>query len=214
MIAWNSASSSENDVSIRHWISGWRERTSRHTSTPLPSGRRTSSTATSGRVGGMRAQRLVGGARLADHDDVARVLEQLADPAPHDLVVVEQEHPNLVAVGCGACRSVIGWLSSVGGPLVVATRLSTRAETSHGREVPVRPAARRGDRSRIGSEPTGRAAPHRRVCGITLVDARYGALGVLGDTGTLTRLRDRRSRRRDHRGHRPAPGGQGHPRTC
>ena len=54
MIASNSASSSANDVSIRHWISGWRERISRQTSTPLPSGRRTSSTATSGRVAGMR----------------------------------------------------------------------------------------------------------------------------------------------------------------
>src|SRR6266511_6399 len=51
MIASNSASSSENDVSMRQWISGCRERISRQTSTPSPSGRRTSNNATSGRDG-------------------------------------------------------------------------------------------------------------------------------------------------------------------
>ena len=55
MIASNSASSSPNEVSIRHASPGIRERISRHTSTPLPSGSRTSSTATSGRSAGMRA---------------------------------------------------------------------------------------------------------------------------------------------------------------
>src|SRR5215211_370189 len=54
MIASNRASSSAKDVSMRHWISGWLERMSRHTSTPSPSGSRTSSSATSGRVGGIR----------------------------------------------------------------------------------------------------------------------------------------------------------------
>src|SRR5919109_1202464 len=54
MIESNSASSSENDVSIRHWISGCPERISRHASTPLPSGSRTSRMATSGLVGGTR----------------------------------------------------------------------------------------------------------------------------------------------------------------
>jgi hypothetical protein len=55
MMASNSASSSPNDVRIRHATSGMRERTSWHTDTPSPSGSRRSSTATSGRTTGMRA---------------------------------------------------------------------------------------------------------------------------------------------------------------
>ena len=54
MIASKSASSSAYEVSMRQCTSGIEERTSRQTSTPLPSGRRTSSTATSGRAAGMR----------------------------------------------------------------------------------------------------------------------------------------------------------------
>ena len=46
------ASSSANEVSIKHLSSGMAARKSRQTSMPLPPGRRTSSTATSGRVGG------------------------------------------------------------------------------------------------------------------------------------------------------------------
>ena len=48
MIAANSASSSANDVRIRHAVRGWRERISRQAAIPSPSCRRTSSTATSG----------------------------------------------------------------------------------------------------------------------------------------------------------------------
>ena len=55
MIASNSASSSANDVRMRQWISACCDRISRHISTPLPSGSRTSSTATSGRVAEIRA---------------------------------------------------------------------------------------------------------------------------------------------------------------
>lgn len=55
MIASNRASSSANDVSIRHASSGIRERGSRQTVTPSPSGRRTSNTATVGRSAGTRA---------------------------------------------------------------------------------------------------------------------------------------------------------------
>ena len=54
MIASKTASSSENDVSIRQPRFGISARTSRQTSTPFPSGRRTSSTATSGIVAGIR----------------------------------------------------------------------------------------------------------------------------------------------------------------
>src|SRR4051794_5619961 len=56
MIASKSASSSANDVSIRQARSGSWSRSSRHTVTPSPSGRRTSSTATSGRTAGTRAR--------------------------------------------------------------------------------------------------------------------------------------------------------------
>jgi hypothetical protein len=55
MIASNNASSSPNEVSIKHATSGIRDRISRHTDTPSPSGSRTSSTATSGRSAGIRA---------------------------------------------------------------------------------------------------------------------------------------------------------------
>ena len=55
MIASNSASSSPNEVSIRQAISGIRDRISRQTETPSPSGSRTSSTATSGRSAGILA---------------------------------------------------------------------------------------------------------------------------------------------------------------
>ena len=54
MTAANSASSSSNDVSMRHRVRGTRLRMSRHTSTPEPSGRRTSSRATSGCTAGIR----------------------------------------------------------------------------------------------------------------------------------------------------------------
>src|SRR5579863_6299587 len=56
MIASNSASSSPNEVSMRQQTSGILDRISRHTLTPSPSGRRTSSTATSGCSAGMRAR--------------------------------------------------------------------------------------------------------------------------------------------------------------
>src|SRR5829696_5467423 len=55
MTASKSASSSENDVSIRQRRSGSRDRSSRQTVTPSPSGSRTSRTATSGRTAGTRA---------------------------------------------------------------------------------------------------------------------------------------------------------------
>ena len=55
MIAAKSASSSAYEVSITQATSGWRDRISRQTSTPLPSGRRTSSTATSGWTAGILA---------------------------------------------------------------------------------------------------------------------------------------------------------------
>ena len=55
MIASNSASSSPNEVSIRQATPAIRDRISRHTDTPSPSGSRTSRTATSGRSASIRA---------------------------------------------------------------------------------------------------------------------------------------------------------------
>ncbi len=54
-IASSMACSSANDVKIRQCNSGSLARNSRHNSTPLPSGSRTSNTTTSGRSAGMRA---------------------------------------------------------------------------------------------------------------------------------------------------------------
>ena len=95
MIASNSASSSENEVRIRHAVRGCRERISRHASTPLPSARRTSSTD----IGIERrhpAHRLVFGARLADDVMSSLGFKQIAKPTAHDLMVVEQEHPDRI----------------------------------------------------------------------------------------------------------------------
>ncbi len=66
MMASNSASSSPNEVSIRQATSGSRARTSRQISTPLPSGSRTSSTATSGLVLRDPGEGHPGGAGVAD----------------------------------------------------------------------------------------------------------------------------------------------------
>ena len=96
MIASNSASSSPNDVSMRQATSGILERISRHTLTPSPSGRRTSSTATSGRSGGNAGQRRLGRTGLADHDDVRFGLQQVTHAFADNLVVVQQEHADHV----------------------------------------------------------------------------------------------------------------------
>ena len=53
--------------------------------------------ATSGWVGGIRAERPLGGVGLADDLDVVLGVEQLPDPAADDLVVVEEEHADHVA---------------------------------------------------------------------------------------------------------------------
>ncbi len=96
MIESNSASSSANDVSIRHCTSGWRERISRHTSTPSPSGSRTSSTATSARADGRRdrASSAVPASPTTTISPPLSASMQLAHAAPDDLVVVEKENPD------------------------------------------------------------------------------------------------------------------------
>ena len=142
MIASNRASSSENDVSIRHWISGCRDRISRQTSTPSPSASRTSSSATSGRVGGMRDSASSAVAASPTTSMSPPGLEQVREAAADDVVVVEQEHP-YHAVHCPSDHE--------GSDAVHADR-------------PARPTVtRRDQRHRLGPQPTDRAAADRRV---------------------------------------------------
>ena len=105
MIAANSASSSSYDVRISAWIVGSTARTVRHTSIPEPSGSRASSTATCGRSAGIRAVASSADAGLADHLDVAGALQEGAQTLPHDLVVVEQVHADLVVSHVSGCTS-------------------------------------------------------------------------------------------------------------
>ena len=85
------ASSSANEVSIKHLSSGMAARRSRQTSMPLPPGKRTSSTATSGRVGGT----LVIASSALDASPTTSKSSWASNssrsPRRHDLVVVEQE---------------------------------------------------------------------------------------------------------------------------
>ena len=157
MIAWKSASSSEKDVSIRHWISGCAARMSRQTSTPLPSGSRTSSTATSGRVGGIREMASAAVPGLADHLDEPGRLDQVPEAPPDDLVVVEQEDTDPVGPLTlrGRHRDGPPRAGQWGQCRRDRRRLALRCDDT--------PSARRDVRSRVGPQPFGRAAPDRRV---------------------------------------------------
>ena len=105
MIASNSASSSANEVRIRHWISSSRGADLAAHLDAVPVGQ----PHVDDRDVGLRRrdarQRLLGGPRLADDLDVVALLEELAHAAAHDLVIVEQEHSNrhrqLTSVGAG-----------------------------------------------------------------------------------------------------------------
>ena len=125
-----------------------------------------------GLVAGMRAG-LLGGARLADHLEVVLGLEQLAQAAPDDLVVVEEEHPDRHRriLACGSAkrpswvpRSVDG-VSEVAGPRSLRELLDAVLA--------------------VGSDLDPPSMLRRIVeAAVGLVDARYGALGVLDETGT------------------------------
>lgn len=65
---------------------------SRHTSTPLPSGSCTSRISDVGCRGEDPADRLLRRPRLSDDLDVVLHTQEIGDPAPYDLVVIEQEH--------------------------------------------------------------------------------------------------------------------------
>jgi hypothetical protein len=97
MIASNTASSSENEVSIRYAVRGCLERISRHASTPVAFGKANVEHRDIGIEPRNSANRLVFRVRLADDGDVVLRLQQIAKPSAHDLVVVEQEHPDRIA---------------------------------------------------------------------------------------------------------------------
>jgi hypothetical protein len=78
MIALNKASSSAYEVRIRHAIAGSTDRSSRQTSTPLPSGSRPSRIATSGRNAGIR---LV--ASRAEPDSVCAIHSAISAAPPY-----------------------------------------------------------------------------------------------------------------------------------
>ena len=86
------ASSSAYDVSMTQAISGELDRISRQTSTPLPSGRRTSRMATLGLVGGIRARASATVPASPTTSMSSAGLEERAQARPHHLVVVEEEH--------------------------------------------------------------------------------------------------------------------------
>ena len=95
--ACTSASSSENEVSMRHATSPWSERISRQTAIAVAVGQ---PHVEDGDVGPGRrdpGERPLGGVGFADDLDVVLGVEQLPDPAADDLVVVEQEHADHVA---------------------------------------------------------------------------------------------------------------------
>ena len=94
---------------MRHARSGRCSRNERQRSTPLPSGRRTSSTATSTVVESM-AQRLFEGARLGHHLESSLRLEQFAQSASNDLVVVnEEESDHFSPVGSRSTAPCVPW---------------------------------------------------------------------------------------------------------
>ena len=117
---------------------------------------------------------LLGGARLAHDLEVVLGLEQLAQAAAHDLVVVEEEHAHRHrpilrvarrrSVGPRGPRSVDG-MSEVAGPRSLRELLDAVLA--------------------LGSDLDPPSMLRRIVeAAVGLVDARYGALGVLDDTGT------------------------------
>jgi hypothetical protein len=113
MMALNSASSSSYDVRIRQAIFGSTDRTSRQTSTPLPSGSRPSRNSHVGPQRRYPPGRLSCGTGLTDDIDASVRLHEGAQALPNDLVVVEEEHPDGLSLRCLVVRhgslAFVGW---------------------------------------------------------------------------------------------------------
>src|SRR3954452_12856119 len=133
MIALKSASSSWYEVSIRALIVGSCERTSRQTSTPVPSGRRWSSTATSGRSAGM-----IRAASCAEPDSPTTWMSFDSSSA-------------------ASPRRTTSWSSSRN-TRIMGSSPSRRQGPPHGTPpyAPERERRRRGDRVTSSDEPEGR----------------------------------------------------------
>src|SRR3954454_14149409 len=134
MIALKSASSSGYEVSIRALIVGSCERTSRQTSTPVPSGRRWSSTATSGRSAGM-----IRAASCAEPDSPTTWMSSFDSSS------------------AASPRRTTSWSSSRN-TRIMGSSPSRRQGTPHGTppHAPERERRRRGDRVTSSDEPEGR----------------------------------------------------------
>src|ERR1051326_7318873 len=97
MIAASKARSSPYPVSIRQAVPGLADRISRHTSTPSPSGSRTSRTATSTPSTGTRLTADSAPAPPAAPPHARLGGQQVFQPPPDALVVVEHEPPDDLA---------------------------------------------------------------------------------------------------------------------
>ena len=201
MIAENSASSSSYDVRMSAAISGARDRISRQTSMPEPSGSRPSRTATSGRRAGMRRVASAAEPGLADDLDVAVGLEQVAQPAPDDLVVVEQEDADRPAGGRGVQRGVHG-----SGLADRRASLARRPPTSASIRRPVMTVS--GSRSTRLLPPGAHGSSTVRTRACSAGSTTYSAMPV---TTTLQPVRVTGSSRSDLEGQHAAAGGPGQP---
>jgi len=113
------------------------------------------------------SQRFVGGARLADDLEVVLALEELADPTAHDLVVVEEKHAN--------CHAAI-LSDSAGAPYASDVPDYAGPKAMHRLLDAVLSVSSNLDITTVLRQIVESA--------VDLVDARYGALGVLDDTKT------------------------------
>ena len=189
MIALNTASSSANEVSIRHATSGCFERISRQTSTPSPSGSRTSRTATSGVAAGMRSYASSRGAGLADDLEVAL--------APRAARAHRAARPRGRRGGTPARSSAhSAWRRRGVHALVVSTHVRG------GRAAQPARAPRRRARPRLGSRPPSHAPTDRRGGGRARRCPLWRARRARRDRHAAGAVHHGRHRRRHARAHR------------
>ena len=129
-------------------------------------------------------QRFFGRRRFADHDEVILGLDQLAQPTTHHFVVIKQEHASRHSNYCGP------WPLRQGDqPPGRLEHLSTPEEVGH-LSAPETAGPKRLRELldavlAVGSDLDLSAILNRIVnSAASLVDARYGALGVLDPSGT------------------------------
>ena len=172
MIALNSASSSANDVNIRQLDLGMRRSDFAAHLDAVAIGKPHVEDRDVGTRRRDAAERLFGGSGLADDLEVVLGFEELPQPAPNDLVVVEQEDADRHAPYSALAGACIGH----------AVRLARVADEHAG------PRSLRQLLDAVlavGSDLDLTSVLQRIIeSAVALVDARYGALGVLDETGT------------------------------